>query len=60
MSARPHRYDQCALWHHLTGDDVVNLGKYVLKTEHQFNLDAGMTNLDDRLPEFFRNSSSTA
>ena len=37
----------------LTGDDVVGLGKYVLKTEHQFNLDAGMTNKDDRLPEFF-------
>ena len=37
----------------LTGDDVGNLGKYVLKTEHQFNLDAGMTNKDDRLPEFF-------
>jgi aldehyde:ferredoxin oxidoreductase len=37
----------------LTGDDVVNLGKYILKTEHQFNLDAGMTNKDDRLPEFF-------
>jgi aldehyde:ferredoxin oxidoreductase len=37
----------------LTGDDVVGLGKYVLKTEHQFNLDAGFTNKDDRLPEFF-------
>jgi aldehyde:ferredoxin oxidoreductase len=37
----------------LTGDDVVSLGKYVLKTEHQFNLDAGFTNKDDRLPEFF-------
>ena len=37
----------------LTGDDVANLGKYVLKTEHKFNLDAGMTNKDDRLPEFF-------
>ena len=37
----------------LTGDDVVSLGKYVLKLEHKFNLDAGMTNLDDRLPEFF-------
>ena len=37
----------------LTGDDVGALGKYVLKTEHQFNLDAGMTNKDDRLPEFF-------
>jgi aldehyde:ferredoxin oxidoreductase len=37
----------------LTGDDVVNLGKYVLTTEHNFNLAAGMTNKDDRLPEFF-------
>jgi aldehyde:ferredoxin oxidoreductase len=37
----------------LNGDDVVGLGKYVLKTEHQFNLDSGMTNKDDRLPEFF-------
>ena len=37
----------------LDGNDVVSLGKYVLKTEHQFNLDAGFTNKDDRLPEFF-------
>jgi aldehyde:ferredoxin oxidoreductase len=37
----------------LTGDDVVALGKMVLKTEHDFNLRAGFTNLDDRLPEFF-------
>ena len=37
----------------LTTDDVGALGKYVLKTEHQFNLDAGLTNKDDRLPEFF-------
>lgn len=37
----------------LTTDDVGSLGKYVLKTEHQFNLDAGFTNKDDRLPEFF-------
>ncbi len=37
----------------LTGDDVVNLGKYILKTEHGFNLAAGFTNEDDRLPEFF-------
>jgi len=38
---------------HLVGDDVVNLGKYILKTEHEFNLAAGFTNKDDRLPEFF-------
>ena len=37
----------------LTGDDVTNLGKHILKVEHQFNLDAGFTNKDDRLPEFF-------
>lgn len=37
----------------LTGDDVVNLGKYILKTEKAFNEKAGFTNLDDRLPEFF-------
>jgi aldehyde:ferredoxin oxidoreductase len=37
----------------LTGDDVVNLGKYILKTERAFNIAAGFTNLDDRLPEFF-------
>lgn len=38
----------------LTGEDVVGLGKYVLKTEHQFNLDAGFSNQHDRLPEFFK------
>lgn len=37
----------------LNGDDVVNLGKYILKTEKAFNEAAGFTNLDDRLPEFF-------
>ncbi|MBU0946565.1 MAG: aldehyde ferredoxin oxidoreductase [Proteobacteria bacterium] len=37
----------------LTGDDVVNLGKYILKTEHAFNQAAGFTKEDDRLPEFF-------
>ena len=36
----------------LDNNDYANLGKYVLKTEHQFNLDAGFTNKDDRLPEF--------
>lgn len=38
----------------LSGDDVTELGKKVLKIEHKFNLDAGMTNKDDRLPEFFK------
>ncbi|MDD2271638.1 MAG: aldehyde ferredoxin oxidoreductase C-terminal domain-containing protein [Desulfuromonadaceae bacterium] len=37
----------------LTGDDVTNLGKHILKVEHQFNIEAGFTNKDDRLPEFF-------
>ncbi|WP_163335803.1 aldehyde ferredoxin oxidoreductase family protein [Desulfopila sp. IMCC35008] len=39
----------------LTADDVTNLGKHILETEHTFNLKAGFTNLDDRLPEFFYN-----
>jgi aldehyde:ferredoxin oxidoreductase len=38
---------------YLTGDDVINLGKHILKVEHQFNIEAGFTNKDDRLPEFF-------
>ena len=37
----------------LTGDDVVALGKHILKTERQFNLSTGMNENDDRLPEFF-------
>jgi len=37
----------------LTGDDVTALGKSILKTERGFNHRAGMTNADDRLPEFF-------
>ncbi|SDP61853.1 aldehyde ferredoxin oxidoreductase family protein [Desulforhopalus singaporensis] len=37
----------------LTGDDVVNLGKHILKTEREFNMKAGFTSIDDRLPEFF-------
>jgi aldehyde:ferredoxin oxidoreductase len=37
----------------LTGDDVVSLGKYILKTEKAFNTAAGFTAVDDRLPEFF-------
>jgi aldehyde:ferredoxin oxidoreductase len=37
----------------LDKNNFANLGKYVLKTERQFNLDAGFTNKDDRLPEFF-------
>jgi len=37
----------------LKGDDVTALGKSVLKIEHQFNLDAGLSKEQDRLPEFF-------
>lgn len=37
----------------LTADDVVNLGKYILKTEKKFNEGAGFGKEDDRLPEFF-------
>jgi aldehyde:ferredoxin oxidoreductase len=37
----------------LTGDDVTGLGKTVLKLERAFNLAAGLTSADDRLPEFF-------
>ncbi|MGB5229957.1 MAG: aldehyde ferredoxin oxidoreductase C-terminal domain-containing protein, partial [Desulfoprunum sp.] len=38
----------------LTADDVTNLGKTILKIERAFNLAAGFTSHDDRLPEFFR------
>ena len=37
----------------MTGDDALSLGKQILRTEHEFNLAAGFTNKDDRLPEFF-------
>jgi aldehyde:ferredoxin oxidoreductase len=37
----------------MTSDDVVALGKRILKTEHQFNIAAGLNENDDRLPEFF-------
>ena len=38
---------------HLVANDVTNLGMSILKTERAFNLAAGFTNKDDRLPEFF-------
>jgi len=38
----------------LTADDVTGLGKRILKTEHEFNLKAGLTAADDRLPEFMK------
>lgn len=37
----------------LTADDVTELGKFVLRTEREFNKAAGFTNKHDRLPEFF-------
>jgi aldehyde:ferredoxin oxidoreductase len=37
----------------LTADDVAALGKSVLTNERNFNIAAGFTNKDDRLPEFF-------
>jgi aldehyde:ferredoxin oxidoreductase len=37
----------------LTGEDVAELGKSVLKKERDFNLRAGMSNKDDRLPAYF-------
>jgi len=37
----------------LTGDDVVALGQSILKTERGFNIAAGFTAADDKLPEFF-------
>ena len=38
----------------LTGDDVTELGKSILKTERQFNIAAGFNSNHDRLPEFFK------
>ncbi len=38
----------------ITADDVVKIGKEVLKMERLFNERAGFTNKDDRLPEFMR------
>ncbi|MCP3951648.1 MAG: aldehyde ferredoxin oxidoreductase [Desulfobacterales bacterium] len=38
----------------LTGDDVTALGKTILKTERDFNAQAGFTSQDDRLPNYFK------
>ena len=38
----------------LTADDVTALGKSILKNEREFNLAAGFTAKDDRLPEYFK------
>jgi len=37
----------------MTVNDLTELGKKILKTEHEFNLAAGFNNKHDRLPEFF-------
>ncbi len=37
-----------------TADDIAALGKNVLNTEREFNKAAGFTDMDDQLPEFFR------
>lgn len=38
----------------MTGDDVAALGKRILKMERDFNMRAGFTAADDRLPEFMK------
>jgi aldehyde:ferredoxin oxidoreductase len=38
----------------ITGDDVIPMGKEVLKIERDFNTRAGFTPQDDRPPEFMR------
>jgi len=38
----------------LTGDDVTSLGENIIKIEREFNKKAGLTNSDDRLPEFMK------
>lgn len=41
----------------LTGDDVVPMGKEILKMERLFNEKAGFTAADDRPPEFMRHET---
>jgi aldehyde:ferredoxin oxidoreductase len=38
----------------VTGDDVVGLGKSILKMEREFNQKAGFTKEMDRLPDYFK------
>ncbi len=38
----------------ISGDDVIEIGKEILKMERLFNMKAGFTPADDRLPEFMR------
>ncbi len=35
-------------------DDVVNIGKEILRKEKEFNIAAGFTKADDRIPEFMK------
>ncbi len=37
-----------------TGNDVVEIGRKIVRQEREFNLAAGMTNQNDRLPEFMK------
>jgi aldehyde:ferredoxin oxidoreductase len=41
----------------MTGDDVIAIGKEILKMERLFNEAAGFTSADDRLPEFMRDEA---
>ncbi|MCP4744727.1 MAG: aldehyde ferredoxin oxidoreductase [Desulfobacteraceae bacterium] len=38
----------------ITADDVTHLGKTILKVERDFNVRAGFTSKDDRLPDYFK------
>jgi len=38
----------------LTPDDIIELGKSILRNEKEFNKKAGFTKVDDQLPEFFK------
>ena len=44
----------------LTGDDVVGLGKSILKMEREFNTKAGFTKEMDRLPDYFKKEKLAA
>lgn len=41
----------------MTGDDVADMGKKILTMEREFNRQAGFTEKDDRLPEYFLKES---
>ena len=41
----------------ITGDNVIEIGKEILKMERLFNEAAGFTPADDRLPEFMRDEA---